>query len=178
MPTEQEHTDGTKQSALIRRLITNQRNEHTPHAFRAGHAGMHDFNRLVPTLRRLPANEIRTWLDLIDEVADSHRDCVYCLGKISAYRILITKDIEALAPSHANYVKQYTRLLAEQNGEDQRDFIREVLNSMHHGQEHPHRKLYAFHWHELAESIRSEGRHQLDKESPFLSRNKTQRSAV
>ena len=46
-------------NATIRRLINNQKEEHSPHAFRAGGAGMADFNRLYPALRRLPAEEIK-----------------------------------------------------------------------------------------------------------------------
>lgn len=168
----------TSQNDQIRRLITNQRDEHTPHAFRAGHCGMLDFNRLVPILRSLPVNEILGWLDLIDEVAHSHRYCVNCLGKITAYRILITEGIEPLASCHSNYRNQYARLLAGQRHDEQRNYIKEVLDSLYHGKEHPHRRLYAFRWHEMAEAIRSEARHQLGKDAPFLTESKTLRAAL
>lgn len=163
---------------LVRRLITNQRDEHTPHAFRAGHAGMQDFNRLVPILRSLPVNEIWSWLDLIDEVADSHQYCAYCFGKITAYRILITEGIGPLAASHLNYRHQYARLLADQRHDEQRNYIKEVIDSMYHGKEHPHRRLYVCRWHEMVETIRSAARHQLGKDAPFLTESKTLRAAL
>jgi hypothetical protein len=171
-------TNDAQQNSLIRRLIVNQRDDHTPHAFRAGHAGMQDFNRLVPLLRRLPAEEISQWLDLIGDVAASHRHCPYCLGKIIAYSIIITKDLEPLAIRHAGYMKQYERLLADQLNEEPRDFITEVIDSMCNGKEHPHRKLHAAHWHEIAEALRSSSRHQLDKDGPLLSRSQTKKLAL
>lgn len=178
MNAKHDQAEDIKRNDLIRRLITNQRDEHTPHAFRAGHAGMQDFNILVPILRSRPAKEIRSWLGLIDEVADSHQYCTYCFGKITAYRILMTRGIEPLAIEHTNYMEQYARLLAEQRDDEERDFIKEVIDSMYHGKEHPHRKLYAFHWHEMVETIRCEGRHQLGKDAPFLIESKTLRAAL
>ena len=171
MTNERAKATRAKQNDFIRRLITNQREEHTPHAFRAGHAGMHDFNRVVPILRSLPVEEVHAWLDLIDDVADSHRACAYCLGKITAYRILITQDIEPLAERHAGYLSQYARLLANQRHDEQRDFIKEVIDSMYRGKEHPHRQVHAFHWHEIAETISCDGRHQLDKNGPRLTKS-------
>lgn len=159
-------TESQKQNDLIRRLINNQRDEHTEHAFRAGHAGMLDFNRLVPILRGLPTDELNGWLDLIDDMASTHRYCVFCLGKITAYRVLITRDLPSLASRHADYQDKYYRILAGQRKEEPRDFMREVLDSMYHGKEHPHRQLHAFHWREIAEAIKRDGRHQADKNGP------------
>ena len=68
-----------KLNNLIRKLIINQRDEHTPHSFRAGHAGMHDFNRLVQILRSLPVNEVWEWLDLIDRSDCAHIPCTPCV---------------------------------------------------------------------------------------------------
>jgi hypothetical protein len=38
-------------------MIVTQTSEYMHRAFRAGHAGMADFNRLLPVLRTLPAVE-------------------------------------------------------------------------------------------------------------------------
>lgn len=176
--TNHDQAEANNQNDLIRRLITNQRDEHAPHAFRAGHAGMQDFNRLVPILRSLPVTEIRNWLNLIDEVADSHQYCAYCLGKITAYLILITEGIESLVVRHTNYRNQYAHVLADQRQDENRDFIKEVLDSMYHGKEHPHRRLHAFRWHEIVEAIRCEERHKLDKGSPFFTGSKALRAAL
>lgn len=163
MPNENLQTNTANDNDLIRRLITNQRDEHTPHAFRAGHAGMQDFNRLISIMRSLPVEEVHAWLDLIDDVAHSHRACVCCLGKITAYLVLMTKDIAPLAARHARYLAHYADVYANQDNGEPRDFMKEVLDSMQLGKEHPHRQLHAFRWHEIAEAIRSAGRHQLDK---------------
>ena len=72
----------------------------------------------------------------------------------------------------------HARLLADQRQDENRDFIKEVLDSMYHGKEHPHRKLHAFRWHEMVEAIRCEGRHKLDKGSPFLTESKTLRALL
>lgn len=162
-------TESQKQKDLIRRLINNQRDEHTEHAFRAGHAGMQDFNRLVPILRGLPTDELHEWLDLIDDMAATHRYCDFCLGKITAYRMIITKDKPPLATRHALYRDIYARILQRQPRAEPRDFMKEVLDSMHHGKEHAHRQMHAFHWHEIAEAMKCDGRHQADKNGPAFS---------
>lgn len=155
-----------QQNSLISRLINNQRDEHTEHAFRAGHAGMQDFNRLVPILRGLPTDEVHEWLDLIDDMAATHRYCDFCLGKITAYRMLITRDLPPLAGRHAVYRNTYARIVERQPRAEPRDFMREVLDSMYHGKEHAHRRMHAFHWHEIAEALKCDGRHQADKNGP------------
>jgi len=40
------------------------------------------------------------------------------------------------------------------------------LDSMYHGKEHAHRRMHAFHWHEIAEALKCDGRHQADKNGP------------
>lgn len=156
------HSDSVDRD-WIRRLITNQREEHVPHAFRAGHSGMQDFNQLVPVLRQLPHGELESWLDLIDQVARSHRECLPCLAKVTAYRLLITQGIHALASRHEYYTDLYAQILSKQAEGDQRDFMREVLDSMHSGKDHPHRHSYVSWWRGVAEKILCSGRHQLNK---------------
>lgn len=147
----------------ISRLITNQREEHVPHAFRAGHSGMQDFNQLVPVLRQLPPGELDSWMDLIDEVARSHRECLPCLAKITAYRLLITQGMETLRGRYEQYAHLYAQILTKQHEGEQRDFMKEVLDSMNSGKDHPHRNTYVSWWREVAESMLCSGRHQLNK---------------
>ena len=68
----------------IRRLITNQKAEHSPHAFRAGGAGMANFNQRYPILRSLPMDELAEWLSLIDAMRATHGGCGACCRKILA----------------------------------------------------------------------------------------------
>ena len=75
----------------IRRLITNQKAEHSPHAFRAGGAGMANFNQRYPILRSLPMDELAEWLSLIDAMRATHGGCGACCCKILAYEILFTR---------------------------------------------------------------------------------------
>ena len=152
----------------IRRLITNQREEHVPHAFRAGHSGMQDFNQLVPVLRQLPPGELESWLDLIDQVARSHRECLPCLAKITAYRLLITQGIETLAGRHEHYAYLYSQILSKQDEGDRRDFMKEVLDSMHSGKDHPHRNTYVSWWRSVADKILCSEGHQLNKNGVSL----------
>lgn len=134
-----------------------------PHAFRAGHSGMNDFNQLVPVLRQMSPGELESWLDLIDQVARSHRECLPCLAKVTAYRLLITQGIESLASRHEHYANLYSQILSKQAKGDERDFMREVLDSMYLGKDHQNRNAYVSWWREVAESIVCSGRHQLDK---------------
>lgn len=92
----------------IRRLIANQKAEHSPHAFRAGGAGMADFNLLAPVLRHLPVPELLGWLRLIDAMRATHGECVACGCKILAYEIFITCD--RLPERSARYVERYDDL--------------------------------------------------------------------
>jgi hypothetical protein len=113
-------------NATIRRLINNQKAEHSPHAFRAGGAGMADFNRLYPALRRLPAKEIAGWMQAIDAMRTTHGECVACACKILAYQRLITRD--RLPKTSARYAALYADLYRyDSTG---RDFLAEVRASL------------------------------------------------
>ena len=110
----------------IRRLINNQKAEHTPHAFRAGAAGMADFNQLYPVLRRLTALELSGCLRLIDAMRATHGECVACVCKILAYEMLITR--ERLPERSAHYGALYADLNRfETKG---RDYLAEVRASL------------------------------------------------
>ena len=134
----------------IRRLITNQKEEHMPHAFRAGYGGMQDYNRIVPVLRSLPPEELSHWLDLMDEVYESHRLCQPCGCKVLSYQILISKD--RLTDRYAAYLKRYQdgiRLSPPLGG---RDFMAEVIDSLYHGKEHPHAAIHKAWWDSIFET--------------------------
>lgn len=113
-------------NATIRRLINNQKAEHSPHAFRAGGAGMADFNRLYPALRRLPAEEMAGWMQAIDAMRTTHGECVACACKILAYQSLIARD--RLPKTSARYAALYADLYRyDSTG---RDFLAEVRASL------------------------------------------------
>lgn len=151
----------------IRRLITNQKHEHVPHAFRAGHGGMQDFNRLIPVLRSLPSDKIGHWLNVIDEVYKSHQDCQSCGCKVLAYQALISQGL--LPERHQSYLEQYQRRIRHSRSAGRRDFMAEVIDSFIHGRDHVNGLKYRTWWDSLYEtSIRpddpeSAGLRTLDK---------------
>lgn len=128
----------------IRRLITNQKEEHMPHAFRAGYVGMQDYNKLVPVLRGLPLEELSHWLDLMDEVYESHRLCQPCGCKVLSYLILISKDL--LPERHAAYFSRYENHIRCWPPAGQRDFMTEVIDSLYHGKDHSNAKAHKAWW--------------------------------
>ena len=139
----------------IRRLITNQREEHMAHAFRAGYGGMQDYNRLVPLLRKLPLEELPQWLDLMDEVYESHRLCQPCGCKVLAYQILISEG--RLPERHLDYLEQYRNIITRYPPVGGRDFMGEVIQSLYQGQEHPNAKKHLAWWGSVFEtSLRSD----------------------
>jgi hypothetical protein len=134
----------------IRRLITNQREEHMAHAFRAGYGGMQDYNRLVPVLRKLPPEELSQWLDLMDEVYESHRLCQPCGCKVLSYLILISKDL--LPERHAAYFRRYEDHIRRWPPAGGRDFMNEVIDSLYRGKDHSNAKAHQAWWHSVYET--------------------------
>lgn len=130
----------------IRRLITNQKAEHFPHAFRAGAAGMSDFNQLFPVLSRLPAAELAEWLALIDAMRASHGECGACACKILAYEILFTR--ERLPTLSARYAALYAEL--SQYDTSGRDFLAEVRSSLRGDPDGPAAEYHKRGWRQLA----------------------------
>jgi hypothetical protein len=146
---------GTRDPETIRRLITNQKHEHTLHAFRAGYGGMQDFNRLVPVLRRMEPSETGRWLDVIDEVYETHRHCQPCGCKVLAYQILISESL--LPERHQCYFEQYREIIARHPPVGGRDFMNEVIESLYHGRDHPNARRHLAWWGSVFESsLRSE----------------------
>jgi hypothetical protein len=127
-----------------RRLITNQKHEHMPHAFRAGYGGMQDFNRLVPVFRSMEPSETGRWLDVIDEVYDTHRHCQPCGCKVLAYQILISEGL--LPDRHKGYLEQYREIISRHPPAGGRDFMSEVIDSLYHGKEHPNARKHLSWW--------------------------------
>ena len=128
----------------IRRLITNQNEEYTPHAFRAGHAGMGDFNRLLPVLRALPAAELEPWMDLIDEMGETHRGCLPCSCKVLVYSFLITRDI--LPERSAEYKKRYDQRITRHTPPEGRDYLAEVIRSLQQAPGGPEERAHKINW--------------------------------
>lgn len=128
----------------IRRIINNQSHEHTPHAFRAGHAGMADFNHLVPVLRSLPAGELKEWMNLIDQMAETHAGCLPCSSKILVYSFLITKDV--LPERNANYKRLYDKGILRCTPPEGRNYLLEVINSLKQAPEGPEARAHKINW--------------------------------
>jgi hypothetical protein len=106
------------------RLINNQKAEHSPHAFRAGGAGMADFNRIYRHIHARPAGEIANWMPHIDAMRRTHGACVACVSKILAYSILITR--QSLPRICNDYTRHYRALQSSQD----RDYFAEIRASL------------------------------------------------
>ncbi len=135
----------------IRRLILNQKQEHTPHAFRAGGAAMADFRRLAPIFAAMKPRELAAWLELIEEMADSHRGCLPCTAKIRAYLLLFSRG--KLPRLHARHEAAY-RALAREGRRMGRDYLGEVVESLHGNDDSPAAEAHRRWWRSLAEEIR------------------------
>jgi len=150
-PTYEDALLRAHDSETIRRVITNQNQEHTPHAFRAGHAGMGDFNRLLPVLRGLPAAELEPWMDLIDEMGESHRGCLPCSCKVLAYSFLITRDI--LPERSAEYKKRYDQRITRHTPPEGRDYLAEVIRSVQGVPGGPEERAHKINWRVTLEDL-------------------------
>ena len=130
----------------IRRLITNQKAEHSPHAFRAGGAGMANFNQRYPILRSLPMDELAEWLSLIDAMRATHGGGGACCCKILADEILFTR--EQLPALSARYAVLYADLYGyDTTG---RDFLVEVRAALRGDTAGPAAEHHKRGWRQLA----------------------------
>ena len=112
----------------IRRLISNQKEEHSPHAFRAGGAAMNDFRQLGKAFATMDAEELLPWLKKIEIMGKSHDYCLPCSAKIRAYLLIFSKD--TLPYLHIRYVREYNKIIKNASN-IQRDFLQEVIDSLH-----------------------------------------------
>ena|SRR6478735_4473435 len=114
----------------IRRLIQNQKSEHTGHAFAGNRGGMQDFNLLYPVLSQLPAVKLRKWMRMVDAMRATHNGCGSCTAKILAYSILFTEKRSPTLCKH--YREIYTLFVTRYFvGKYRRDIMAEVLASLH-----------------------------------------------
>jgi hypothetical protein len=137
-------------AAEIRRLILNQKEEHSPHAFRAGGSAMADFRRLAPVFAALPPDQLANWLELIERMAETHRHCLPCSAKIRAYLLVFSR--ERLPELHARYEREFRRL-ALQGREQGRDYLHEVLNSLQGDDDSPAAAAHRRWWRSLAAEL-------------------------
>ena len=149
--TAQDALLGARDPETIRRLITNQNYEYTPHAFRAGHAGMADFNRLLPVLRTLPAVELEQWMDLIDEMGETHGRCLPCSCKVLVYSFLSTRDI--LPERSARYKQRYDQRITRHPPPKGRNYLAEVMRSLQKGPESPEERAHKINWLVILEDL-------------------------
>ena len=127
----------------LRRLILNQKEEHTPHAFRGGATGMADFRRVAPALSVMTPGELEPWLDLIEEVAATHRGCLPCSAKLWAYLMVFSRD--KLPDRHVSYLRRY-RQHARLGADLGRNFLREVLESLQGNDDSPAAEAHRRSW--------------------------------
>jgi hypothetical protein len=136
--------------ADIRRLILNQKKEHSPHAFRAGGAGMADFRRLATAFAALPPERLAGWLELIEQVAETHAGCLPCAAKIRAYLLVFSR--ERLPDVHTRHEREYRRL-ALAGRRMGRDYLGEVLDSLQGNDDSPAAAANRQWWRSLAEEL-------------------------
>lgn len=140
-----------RDSETLRRLINNQKQEHNVHAFRAGHAGVYDFNRLLPVLRSFPPAELEPWMDLIDQMGETHRNCLPCSCKVLAYSFLITQGI--LPERSAAYKRLYEQSITRHPPPEGRNYLSEVIRSLREGPESPEEIAHKQFWRVTLENI-------------------------
>lgn len=119
-----------------RRLINNQKFEHSNHAFRSnGRSGVSDFLILLQRFRsdRFEKTDLEEALDLIDVMRETHKDCESCTLKILVFCELFS--FNRLPERYLHYRMEYERwktleieehMIEEGTG---RDYRREVMNS-------------------------------------------------
>ncbi len=112
----------------IRRLITNQREEHAHCSFASGRVGMSDFSKLYPVMQNLPPEQLAGWMPLIDSMRETHSKCHSCYSKVLAYCILFTLD--RLPELNLKYTKCYNEKTEDNRPDEARDYMAEVLNYM------------------------------------------------
>jgi hypothetical protein len=95
-------------------------------------------------------SEIGCWLDVIDEVYDTHRHCQPCGCKVLAYQILISEGL--LPDRHKGYLEQYREIISRHPPAGCRDFMSEVIESLHHGKEHPNARKHLSWWDSVFET--------------------------
>lgn len=130
----------------IRRAINNQKSEHAPHAFKAGQVGMHEFDLLYPVLRGLPARELSKWMRLIDRMRATHDGCEPCFSKILAYSIFFTEDV--IPELNDKYYSLYKSVAGIPPVD--RDYIREVWDSINGEPDSPFAERHKRWWRELS----------------------------
>lgn len=132
-------------------MIVTQTSEYTHRAFRAGHAGMADFNRLLPVLRTLPAVEDEQWMDLIDEMRETHDGCLPCSCKVLAYSFLITRDI--LPERSAQYRRLCDQAITLRPMPEGRNYLAEVIWSLQDAPEGPEARIDKLGWQRAHEEV-------------------------
>jgi hypothetical protein len=134
----------------IRRLIQNQKAEHTPHAFRAGGSAMADFRRLASVFAALEPAELSGWLDGIEQMSESHRRCLPCSAKIRSYLLIFS--FGRLPERQARYERELRPLL-EQGRQIGRDYWGEVIASLEGNDTTPAAAAHLAWWRELAAEL-------------------------
>ena len=134
----------------IRRLIQNQKGEHTPHAFRAGGSAMVDFRRLASAFVALEPGELSGWLDGIEQMSESHDGCLPCSAKIRSYLLIFSYG--RLPERQARYERELRPLL-EEGRRMGRNYLGEVIASLQGNDNTPAAAAHRAWWRELAAEL-------------------------
>lgn len=134
----------------IRRLIQNQKAEHTPHAFRAGGSAMADFRRLASVFAELEPAELSGWLDGIERMSESHEGCLPCSAKIRSYLLIFS--YRRIPERQARYERELRPLL-EEGRRMGRDYWGEVIASLQGNDTTSAASAHLAWWREVAASL-------------------------
>lgn len=111
----------------ITAIIRNCRKEHGICSMARGRYGMAEYGRLAPGLAMVDAASLATYLDLIDEIRDTHRQCHPCSLKFVAFCMAFCRG--RLPERFADYAAEYKRL--REGFEQERDFHAEVAAAIY-----------------------------------------------
>ena len=105
------------------RRINNHRHEYCTHPFERGAVGLLDFAILAERFLTFDDADLSDCLDLIDEIAAGHADCLSCHAKILAFCEIFTA--KRLPERYKNYQEAYNQLVIHRRNRE-RDYRAEV----------------------------------------------------
>ena len=105
------------------RRINNQRREHCTHPFETRAVGLDDFAILANRFRTFDDADLSDCLNLIDQIAKDHEDCLSCQAKILAFCEIYSS--KRLPERYKTYQEAYNQLVVHRRNPE-RDYRAEV----------------------------------------------------
>ena len=105
------------------RRINNQRREYCTHPFERGAVGLYDFAVLANRFPTFNNADLSDCLNLIDQIALDHEDCLSCHANILAFCEIFTS--KRLPERHKKYHEAYNQLIIHRRNPE-RDYRAEV----------------------------------------------------